>query len=131
MTLAKILAVSLLLILVSGFATAEDKTVSFKLSHDAYIGSTRLSAGPYRLSQLGGSNIALIQSESGDRALFQPATSREYATCDKDLVTLRPVGADWSVSSVCFAMSGVTLNFPATPVEVTKPASSANLAESK
>lgn len=131
MTLTKTIAAGLLLLLASGLAVAEEKTVNFKLSHDAYFGAAKLTAGAYRLKLMDGStNVALLRSEASGHSMFQPVISRDYGACSKSLVTLRPSGGEWSLASVCFAGTGITLNF-ATIHEPAKRLVSASLAGAK
>ncbi|HWR17413.1 MAG TPA: hypothetical protein VN577_21460 [Terriglobales bacterium] len=113
MTLAKKLTLALLLMIASGLAVAEEKSVTFKLNRDTYFGNSLLTSGEYRLRVLSSvSNVTAITNLDGSRTVMVVPTTRGYESCEHSKVTVSSSNTGWSLDSVCFSGSETTLYFP-------------------
>lgn len=115
---------STLLLFTAGLAVvahAQGTQATFRLAHDTHIGTGMLPAGEYTVTlAVDGTTKAFIMPVAGHGAsgmIALPTTTTDRGACSQSSLTMKRVGSEWSVTSICFAGSQIAVYFPLAPAK--------------
>jgi hypothetical protein len=97
-------------------AAAQEKAGTFTLPYTTRWNNVVIPAGDYSISIYSENHeISMLRPASGKQsAVFLVPMAHEYsASCANSRLLMSKVGEEWSVRSVCFADTGLTLYFAA------------------